>query len=167
MYDRWHKFEKQETDILFTKCTKNRRLCTVLRRNSCHFHVFQVLMQKQDRGSLTQEEVDSCSQYIEKTVHLCWAMIIQDPPVCLYWDITPKETFNTTYFSHYTRSGKAYDYVVWPSMMLHENGPVLRKGVAQAQWRGIWRHKQTLRMREYCYWWSIRCGTDTVRCNLK
>lgn len=31
----------------------------------------------------------------------------------------------------YTRSGDVIEYIVWPALLLHENGPVLYKGVAQ------------------------------------
>lgn len=39
--------------------------------------------------------------------------------------------FNRDKFKDYTRRGKYIEYVVWPLMLLHDNGPVLNKGVAQ------------------------------------
>ncbi|XP_060577015.1 putative autophagy-related protein 11 [Ruditapes philippinarum] len=39
--------------------------------------------------------------------------------------------FDKDLFKEYTRRGKFQDYIVWPAMRLHENGPLLSKGVAQ------------------------------------
>lgn len=39
--------------------------------------------------------------------------------------------FNKESFNEYTKRGKYLDYVVWPVIFLHRNGPLLKKGVAQ------------------------------------
>lgn len=52
-------------------------------------------------------------------------------------DIDPEEMpierskFNRDIFKDYTRRGSYLEYVVWPAMFLHDNGPLLNKGVAQ------------------------------------
>lgn len=39
--------------------------------------------------------------------------------------------FNKESFNEYTKRGKYLDYIVWPDIFLHRNGPLLKKGVAQ------------------------------------
>lgn len=41
--------------------------------------------------------------------------------------------FNSSLFKAYTKNGKYLDFVVWPALYLHKNGPMLSKGVAQAK----------------------------------
>ena len=45
--------------------------------------------------------------------------------------IIRKSDFDSNLFRPYTKSGDKYDYLVWPALLLHENGPVVEKGVAQ------------------------------------
>jgi hypothetical protein len=40
---------------------------------------------------------------------------------------------DTSVFKTYTKSGEFVDYIVWPPLYLHENGPLLCKGVAQGK----------------------------------
>ncbi|OWF41866.1 uncharacterized protein LOC110461834 [Mizuhopecten yessoensis] len=68
-------------------------------------------------------------RYRASCVELCWYMCLQDPPVAMMADITTKSTKD--HFRAYTRSGKYLGFVVWPALLLHENGPLLYKGVAQ------------------------------------
>ncbi|KAL3879333.1 hypothetical protein ACJMK2_031633 [Sinanodonta woodiana] len=35
-------------------------------------------------------------------------------------------------FRPYTKSGKIVDFVVWPALFMHEGGPMLARGIAQA-----------------------------------
>ena len=42
-----------------------------------------------------------------------------------------RDTFNKTLFKEYTQRGMFMKFIVWPYMLLHENGPLLYKGVAQ------------------------------------
>lgn len=53
-------------------------------------------------------------------------MNIQDPRVHM---VTKDDS--TQMYRAYTRSGDVIDYVVWPSLLLFEDGPLLYKGVAQ------------------------------------
>ena len=41
--------------------------------------------------------------------------------------------FNKELFKEYTRRGKYIDYIVWPALLLHSDGPLLGKGVAQGK----------------------------------
>ncbi|XP_052795252.1 uncharacterized protein LOC128228144 isoform X2 [Mya arenaria] len=46
-------------------------------------------------------------------------------------DLKERRDFNKELFKEYTVRGKYVEFFVWPVMYLHENGPVLTKGIAQ------------------------------------
>lgn len=66
--------------------------------------------------------------FIKSCIRLCWYMNLQEPPVYMVTDVDPNSLHM---FRAYTRSGDVIDYVVWPSLLLKEDGPLLYKGVAQ------------------------------------
>lgn len=59
---------------------------------------------------------------------------VQDPPVSFAAMTGEGSVFNTDLYKAYTRSGPYIAYVVWPPLLLHDNGPVLTKGVAQGSY---------------------------------
>ena len=96
--------------------------------------------------------------YIERCVHLCWMMGIQDPPMYLdfgpqkgstadknvykmmsiedppmHLDFGPEKdsVIDKNVFKMFTKTGDALDFVVWPAVFLHYNGPLVQKGVLQ------------------------------------
>lgn len=69
--------------------------------------------------------------FLMKCIHICWLMVGQDPPVYLRFSDKSGDKFNKDVFREYTANGKVLDFVVWPAIFLHENGPLLKKGVAQ------------------------------------
>ncbi|XP_065928046.1 early endosome antigen 1-like [Magallana gigas] len=79
-----------------------------------------------------QKEVLECTKpFMMKCVHICWLMVGQDPPVYLRFSDKCEDKFNKDIYREYMASGKMLDFVVWPAIFLHENGPILQKGVAQ------------------------------------
>ena len=58
-------------------------------------------------------------------------MRVQDPPMTLEWTVPSDSKFNTDVYRGYTKNGEQVEYVVWPAIYLHEDGPVVMKGVAQ------------------------------------
>lgn len=70
--------------------------------------------------------------YIKKCSELCWSMVIKDPPMVLVLDKegTP---FDKNIFSPYTSDGNTIDFVIWPALLLHKDGPVMAKGIAQGK----------------------------------
>lgn len=77
----------------------------------------------------------SLTAYVKKCVEICWAMCLHEPPVHI--DLSSREgneqKFDTNTYKAYTKNGKLLDFVVWPPLYLHKNGPLLAKGVAQAK----------------------------------
>lgn len=73
-----------------------------------------------------------CERFVSESLRLCWLMAIQDPPVRIMdWKGLHGQPFNKNVFKHYTNTGTIVDYVVWPPLLLHEEGSLLGKGVAQ------------------------------------
>ncbi|XP_052280641.1 uncharacterized protein LOC127878196 isoform X2 [Dreissena polymorpha] len=72
---------------------------------------------------------DELTAYYNKCVDVCWLAAVQDPP--LFMNFIPGEKFDTTLFKDYTTRGPYVEFLVWPALHLHENGPLLSKGVAQ------------------------------------
>lgn len=72
--------------------------------------------------------------FIELCLFVGWMMVIQSPPMCLYEaQVQPETRFDKNMFKEYTTTGPLIDYIVWPAMLLYENGPVVIKGVAQGK----------------------------------
>lgn len=70
--------------------------------------------------------------YIDECVRLTYFMNVQNPPMKLY-QVEKGTEFNSNVFRQYTRTGKTVDYVVWPALLLYEDGPVASKGVVQVK----------------------------------
>lgn len=70
--------------------------------------------------------------FFDKCVKLCWKMILQDPPMTL--EVAKKgDTIDKNVYREYTSSGKTVVFSVWPALLLHENGPLLIKGVVKVK----------------------------------
>ena len=69
--------------------------------------------------------------YSKKCVHLSWMMTTQTPELFLDDRFETDSKFDVDRFKHYTQTGQTMDYVVWPALYLHKDGPLLQKGVAQ------------------------------------
>jgi len=64
-------------------------------------------------------------------------MNIQDPPMVLYFECKKGEPFNKDFFAEYRISGKKYSYLVWPAVLLCQNGATVKKGVAQPKKKSV------------------------------
>ncbi|XP_062578560.1 uncharacterized protein LOC134240489 isoform X2 [Saccostrea cucullata] len=77
------------------------------------------------------ERFPKTTQFADHCIELCWLMQSTQPPVHLSVDIPESRELKHETFKAYTKSGHIIDYVVWPAMYLHKEGPLLSKGVAQ------------------------------------
>lgn len=87
--------------------------------------------QRKLKLKIKQKVYDSCKEYIEKCVELCWMMRIQDPPIYMEADYQANSAFDSNKMRSYTKAGKFVHFVVWPTFFLHKDGPLLAKGVVQ------------------------------------
>lgn len=62
-------------------------------------------------------------------------MAILDPMMQIHKDLQPGTVFDKSLYKEFVKSGDSVSFVVWPALYLHENGPLLYEGVAQAYWQ--------------------------------
>lgn len=72
---------------------------------------------------------DNLINYAKKCIELSWLFNVQDPPLCLLWAREGQRV--SEHLRLYTVTGKIVSFNVWPSLLLHEGGPLLKKGVVQ------------------------------------
>lgn len=77
--------------------------------------------------------VDKIRAYAERVAQVSIFMAVQDPPVVIKSDENPGIDFDKSIYREYTKTGKKMDYIVWPPLFLHKDGPLLAKGVAQGK----------------------------------
>ena len=69
--------------------------------------------------------------FTSKCAELCWFMCIQDPPLVMEYDNLERKPVDRSKFNLYDRNGTITEFVVWPALLLHKNGPILAKGVVE------------------------------------
>ncbi|XP_048774219.1 myosin heavy chain, striated muscle-like isoform X2 [Ostrea edulis] len=80
---------------------------------------------------ISKKKFNTCKEYIDKCVELCWMMRIQDPPIYMETDYPTNSEFDSSRMRSYTKAGRFVNFVVWPTFFLHKDGPLLGKGVVQ------------------------------------
>ncbi|XP_062601297.1 uncharacterized protein LOC134263014 [Saccostrea cucullata] len=70
-------------------------------------------------------------QYTVKCLEICWLMHMHNPPVVLGKPPAEGSPLDNSMYKEYTKTGFTVQYVVWLPLLLHENGALLQKGVAQ------------------------------------
>lgn len=70
-------------------------------------------------------------KFVKRCTELCWSMVIKEPIMFLLYDQLEGKTVDKNCFSLYTVKGSIIDFVIWPALLLHENGPLLSKGTVQ------------------------------------
>lgn len=81
--------------------------------------------------TISSSQFTKTTHFAERCVELCWFMQTTQPPIHLSARIPDDGRMNNDIFRAYMKSGTEVDYIVWPAMYLHENGPLLSKGIAQ------------------------------------
>ncbi|XP_053398896.1 uncharacterized protein LOC123556660 [Mercenaria mercenaria] len=69
--------------------------------------------------------------FVRECITICWLMVCQEPPLVFHLNVQKGEQFDNNKYKHYTLTGTVIDYVVWPALLLHQEGSVLCKGVVQ------------------------------------
>lgn len=72
-------------------------------------------------------------KFVERCTELCWSMVIKAPPMVLVYDQLEGEPIDKNMFTVYTKQGPLIDFVVWPALILHTDGPILAKGAVQGK----------------------------------
>ncbi|XP_052077727.1 uncharacterized protein LOC127715641 isoform X7 [Mytilus californianus] len=72
-------------------------------------------------------------KFVERCTELCWSMVIKAPSMVLVYDQLEGGPIDKNMFTVYTKQGPLIDFVVWPALILHTDGPILAKGAAQGK----------------------------------
>lgn len=59
-------------------------------------------------------------------------MKVQSPPM-VFHKCEHEVDFDRNLYKEYVTSGRKVNYVVWPALLLHEEGPIVCKGVAEGK----------------------------------
>lgn len=70
-------------------------------------------------------------KFLRKCSELFWFMYISDPQLVIECENLEGKVMDTNKFHKYDRTGTIIEFVVWPVLLLHQNGPVLAKGTVQ------------------------------------
>uniref|UniRef100_K1QC94 Mitochondria-eating protein C-terminal domain-containing protein n=1 Tax=Magallana gigas TaxID=29159 RepID=K1QC94_MAGGI len=95
--------------------------------------------------------VAKCAKDAQKTsseVVINESSLHTDPPMCLV-DFGRGLEFNSNEMRSFTKSGKFVDFVVWPALYLHEDGPLLSKAVVQGSNHPAQQNQQTNQKRQH------------------
>ena len=95
------------------------------------YYSFQNVFKSSKYGNIIQNE--AIQAYINRCTELCWLMSVQDPPMALYWDVAPDNKFDKAKYREYMKSGDYVDYIVWPCVLIQDDGNLMSKGVAQGR----------------------------------
>jgi len=71
--------------------------------------------------------------FIHQCVYLTWLMAVQDPPVEIEPAAEAGARFDQNVYRHHTNTGSRIAFVVWPALRVCKDGPLLCKGVAEAE----------------------------------
>ncbi|XP_052280376.1 uncharacterized protein LOC127878028 isoform X1 [Dreissena polymorpha] len=96
--------------------------------------IFDTYFMKEFRtkhGQLT-DQCKELNEFVSKAIQLLWMMKGHLPPVVLKW-CQPDEPFDKVYFSFYTSTGEKVSQCIWPAVLLHKDGPLIARGIAQGK----------------------------------
>lgn len=82
------------------------------------------------RGQL-RKEAELCQTYIRKCIQLCWMMYVQEPAMELVFEFYAGQDIDENQVKAYRKRGLKINYLVWPLLLLHHDGPVAQKGIVQ------------------------------------
>jgi len=71
-------------------------------------------------------------KYVSKCADFCWLIRSHDPPVyIMFEEVNEGDHMDSKLYRSYTKTGNMMDFVVWPPLLLHKDGAILSKGVAE------------------------------------
>ncbi|CAC5392359.1 unnamed protein product [Mytilus coruscus] len=114
-------YRKHHGDEFVNCLITSQKLCKNIMKDWHYSHKSEMFMKKL-----------MTTPFFERCVHLCWYMAIQEPMMYLDDKLQIDTKYNKTEYKEYVQSGDKVRYIVWPALYLHENGPLLYKGVVQA-----------------------------------
>ncbi|CAG2238399.1 unnamed protein product [Mytilus edulis] len=108
----------------------------VRERRKYDTNLLECVKQETLREFVQYHKMGSQSQimkFVERCSEMCWSMVIKEPPMALVFNEMEGTAIDKNMFSVYTKSGHFIDFVVWPALLLHKDGPILTKGTVQGK----------------------------------
>ncbi|WAQ98484.1 hypothetical protein MAR_022857 [Mya arenaria] len=93
--------------------------------------IVPVVQQSYLRGKWDETCIEPLEPFIKKCLFLCWMMVVQSPPMVFDKNTEEGTKLESALYKQYTQTGDVLEYVVWPALFLHEDGPIVCKGVAR------------------------------------
>ncbi|XP_063414551.1 hyaluronan-mediated motility receptor-like [Mytilus trossulus] len=78
-----------------------------------------------------QELSGLMKDFAEECIAICWLTQVQDPPIAFEFSYAHGVQLDKDLMREFTVSGDIVDFVVWPTMRLTSDGPVMVKSVVQ------------------------------------
>ncbi|KAL3879697.1 hypothetical protein ACJMK2_031984 [Sinanodonta woodiana] len=127
-------FQKDE-ELILKETEKKLHAYRATRPEECFARITKVIGENLLKKEYDNKVYVALNKYIQGCIRVCWFMCVRNPPMHLYFGQNLRKDgrryFDDTKFVSYTRSGKYVKFIVWPAVFLHEDGPMLKKGVAQ------------------------------------
>lgn len=120
----------------------------------CLFQKFIGHLISKTKQSLLKYDDESVKKYISKCVSFFWKACIQTPPLKFDFNVPPGTPFDSAVHRKCTVNGPNVAYTVWPVVYLHENGPVLVKGVVQCDGKLTDSKKAGTKPSNTKLWWT-------------
>ena len=79
----------------------------------------------------SENYIPEMKPFIKECLRISWLTVVQRPPMCFLWEDGLVNRKATQVYVPYTRFGTVLDYIVWPALLLREEGEIIAKGVAQ------------------------------------
>ena len=70
-------------------------------------------------------------EFTEECLAICWLSLVQDPPMAYEFDYAYGATLDKDIMREFTVAGQLVDFVVWPTLRLNKDGPLMVKSVVQ------------------------------------
>ncbi|CAG2217087.1 CCT8 [Mytilus edulis] len=96
----------------------------------------------EDYISSNPDSLASAKHFIMKCSELCWHVLSSNPPMVIDYENFEEQPMDPNKFNKYNRSGTTVEYVVWPALILHKDGPVLAKGTVQTNYEDKTAHRK-------------------------
>lgn len=81
---------------------------------------------KKSKCQVLRDSDPAYLRYVDGCTDIMWHTQVQSPPLVLEFDKKNKD-----WYRRFTSAGENISYIVWPAVFLHEDGPLLAKGIAQ------------------------------------
>lgn len=120
--------EEQSLTILFKSLLIAHEVCKNNKASTSDAKVEMILKKIKDTFNSVNTLDNAILSYVKQSTDICTAMLKQVPSL-VFGEIPQRgNDFAKADYKEYSAKGTKVDYVVWPALYLHKDGPILLKG---------------------------------------